>query len=88
MTLLLTGGAGFIGQHLLTELLRQQAQVIVLDNFSSGDKAYFHANFKGNVRLLEQDVVDPLPALPALSGIYHLACPASLPTTSKIPSAR
>ena len=72
MKVLVTGGAGFIGTHLVKKLLAAGHQVVVLDNFSSG----LRDNLKGlPVELVEGDVAAPFDI--ACDQIYHLACPAS-----------
>lgn len=72
MKILVTGGAGFIGAHLVKSLLADGHQVVVLDNFSSG----LRDNLKGlPVQLVEADVSAPFD-IPC-EQIYHLACPAS-----------
>lgn len=72
MRVLITGGAGFIGTHLVKRLLADGHQVVVLDNFSSG----LRDNLKGlPVELVEGDVAAPFDI--ACDQIYHLACPAS-----------
>ena len=72
MRVLITGGAGFIGTHLVKRLLADGHQVVVLDNFSSG----LRDNLKGlPVELGEGDVAAPFDI--ACDQIYHLACPAS-----------
>jgi UDP-glucuronate decarboxylase len=73
---LVTGGAGFLGSHLVRRLLRQGHHVTVVDNFSTGDPANL-ADLRGDGRLtvLEHDVVTPFDL--DVDQIYHLACPAS-----------
>ena len=72
MKILVTGGAGFIGTHLVKRLLTDGHQVVVLDNFSSG----LRENLKGlPVELVQGDVAAPFD-IPC-DQIYHLACPAS-----------
>ena len=72
MRVLVTGGAGFIGTHLVKRLLADGHQVVVLDKFSSG----LRENLKGlTVQLVEADVATPFD-IPC-DQIYHLACPAS-----------
>ena len=71
-----TGGAGFIGSHLVEELLARGDAVICLDNFFTGTKRNilpFMSN--PNFELIRHDVVVPI--LLEADQIYHLACPAS-----------
>ncbi|KAI8810338.1 NAD-binding protein [Cladochytrium replicatum] len=76
--ILVTGGAGFVGSHLVDRLMLLGHEVIVLDNFFTGNKRNIqhwigHPNFE----LVRHDVVDPI--LIEVDQIYHLACPASPP---------
>lgn len=76
MRILVTGGAGFIGSHLIDRLMADGHEVICLDNFFTGhkrnilkwlDNPYFE--------LIRHDITEPI-RLEA-DQIYHLACPAS-----------
>ncbi|GAA5877361.1 hypothetical protein JCM3774_003572, partial [Rhodotorula dairenensis] len=74
--ILVTGGAGFVGSHLVDRLMFLGHDVVVLDNFFSGSKSTLshwvgHPNFE----LVRGDVVESL--LIEVDQIYHLACPAS-----------
>lgn len=76
--ILVTGGAGFVGSHLVDRLMWMGHEVIVLDNFFTGSKRNVehwigHPHFE----LVRHDVVDPF--MIEVSQIYHLACPASPP---------
>ncbi|KAI8393709.1 uncharacterized protein BYT42DRAFT_551974 [Radiomyces spectabilis] len=76
--ILVTGGAGFVGSHLVDRLMWMGHEVIVLDNFFTGTKRNVehwigHPHFE----LVRHDVVDPF--MIEVSQIYHLACPASPP---------
>ncbi|HEX6711543.1 MAG TPA: NAD-dependent epimerase/dehydratase family protein [Rubrobacter sp.] len=53
--ILVTGGAGFIGSHVVDALLAAGEEPVVLDDFSSGDRA----NLPGEVEVVEADVADP-----------------------------
>jgi UDP-glucose 4-epimerase len=56
--IVVTGGAGFIGSHLVDDLVRQGARVTVYDNFSSG----LHENLAGvrnDIEIIEGDILDP-----------------------------
>ncbi len=70
---LVTGGAGFIGSHLVRRLLARGEQVICLDDYSSGDAANL-AGLPG-LTLVRGDVTEPREI--ACGQIFHLACPAS-----------
>jgi UDP-glucuronate decarboxylase len=76
MRILVTGGAGFIGSHLIDRLLEEEHEVICLDNFYTGHKRNLlrwlnHPYFE----LIRHDITEPI-RLEA-DQIYHLACPAS-----------
>jgi nucleoside-diphosphate-sugar epimerase/spore maturation protein CgeB len=77
-TVLVTGGAGFIGSHLCEELLRRGQRVTCLDNFQTGSRENIaHLCDRPGFTLLEHDVTEPLPPLPTPDAIYNLACAAS-----------
>ena len=76
MRILVTGGAGFIGSHLIDRLMNEGHEVLCLDNFYTGhkrnivkwlDNPYFE--------LIRHDITEPI-RLEA-DQVYHLACPAS-----------
>ncbi|XP_010269565.1 PREDICTED: UDP-glucuronic acid decarboxylase 2-like [Nelumbo nucifera] len=76
LRIVVTGGAGFVGSHLVDRLIGRGDSVIVVDNFFTGRKENVMHHF-GNPRfeLIRHDVVEPL--LLEVDQIYHLACPAS-----------
>ncbi|XVF66205.1 hypothetical protein PTKIN_Ptkin10aG0016900 [Pterospermum kingtungense] len=76
LRVLVTGGAGFVGSHLVDRLIERGDSVIVVDNFFTGRKDNLVHHF-GNPRfeLIRHDVVEPI--LLEVDQIYHLACPAS-----------
>jgi UDP-glucuronate decarboxylase len=75
--ILVTGGAGFIGNHLCRELLAHGHHVICVDNLYTGSKDNLKDLFSNpNFTFLEHDVI--LPFDPGkVDQIYSLACPAS-----------
>ncbi|KAL5661942.1 hypothetical protein ACJX0J_029067, partial [Zea mays] len=76
LRVLVTGGAGFVGSHLVDRLLERGDSVIVVDNFFTGrkDNVLHHLN-DPNFEMIRHDVVEPI--LLEVDQIYHLACPAS-----------
>jgi UDP-glucuronate decarboxylase len=75
-SVLVTGGAGFLGSHLCERLLRQGHEVLCLDNFFTGSKGHIaHLLDDDNFELIRHDVTFPLYV--EVDEIYNLACPAS-----------
>lgn len=76
LRIVVTGGAGFVGSHLVDRLIERGDSVIVVDNFFTGRKENVVHHFGNpNFELIRHDVVEPL--LLEVDQIYHLACPAS-----------
>lgn len=84
-TILVTGGAGFLGSHLCDKLIKNGDKVICVDNLSTGsinniEHLQSHANFefvKHDIRKFKKWSVDE---------IYNLACPASPEQYQKKPA--
>ncbi len=74
--ILVTGGAGFIGSHLVERLLNQGNEVLCLDNFFTGSKDNIvHLLDHKYLEVIRHDVIEPV--LLEVDEIYNLACPAS-----------
>ncbi len=74
--ILVTGGAGFLGSHLVDRLLDKGHEVICLDNLFTGDKMNIrHLLQHPRFELMRWDVTDPFKI--EVDQIYNLACPAS-----------
>jgi len=85
-TYLVTGGAGFIGSHLVEELLRRGERVRVADNFSTGKRENLSAQAKSE--LVEGDLAEPGVAEKAVAGcdfVLHQAAIPSVPRSVKDP---
>jgi UDP-glucose 4-epimerase len=81
MRVVVTGGAGFIGSHLVEELLRRESSVVVVDDFSSGKEANL-AGMKGPLEVVRQSVTELEPLHRAMRGadfVLHLAARTSVP---------
>ena len=76
MRILVTGGAGFVGSHLVDRLMNQGHEVLCLDNFYTGTKNNI-LQWLDNPRfeLIRHDITEPIRL--EVDQIYHLACPAS-----------
>jgi len=78
LRVLVTGGAGFVGSHLVDRLMEQGHEVTVLDNMFTGNKRNVqHWIGHPNFNLVQHDVTIPVHI--EVDRIYHLACPASPP---------
>ncbi|KAB8318748.1 SDR family oxidoreductase [Tolypothrix campylonemoides VB511288] len=76
MRILVTGGAGFIGSHLIDRLITEGHEIVCLDNFYTGHKRNIlkwldHPYFE----MIRHDITEPIRL--EVDQIYHLACPAS-----------
>jgi len=75
-SILVTGGAGFIGSHLCEKLLQAGNEVVCLDNFFTGSKENIRHLLKDpHFELVRHDIVHPI--FLEVDEIYNLACPAS-----------
>ncbi|WP_374333956.1 GDP-mannose 4,6-dehydratase, partial [Aestuariivirga sp.] len=74
--ILVTGGAGFLGSHLIDRLIEQGHEVICADNLFTGSKRNFeHLHNHPRFEFMRHDVCNPLKV--EVDEIYNLACPAS-----------
>jgi len=78
---LVTGGAGFIGSHLVEELVRRGERVRVLDNLSTG-KLRNLAHIPG-VEFQEGDLVDPAACARATEGVEYVLHQAAIPSVPR-----
>jgi len=76
MKILVTGGAGFIGSHLIDRLMNQGHEVLCLDNFYTGSKQNI-LKWLDNPKfeLIRHDITETIRL--EVDQVYHLACPAS-----------
>jgi nucleoside-diphosphate-sugar epimerase len=80
-TCLVTGGAGFIGSHIVDRLVGLGHRVRVLDNLATGNLRNLHA-VRDRIEFLEADVADPAVCRKAVSGmdwVFHQAAAVSVP---------
>lgn len=76
MRILVTGGAGFIGSHLVDRLMAEGHEVLCVDNYFTGHRRNVAAHISNpNFELLRHDVTEPLRV--EVDRIFNLACPAS-----------
>ena len=88
MLFLVTGGAGFIGSHIVEELLRRKHAVRVLDNFSTGKRDNLNFVAGPQLEILEGDIREPetvARAVAGVDGVFHEAALVSVPATIERP---
>lgn len=76
MRILVTGGAGFLGGHLMDRLVVQGHKVVCLDNLQTGSLQNI-AHLKEKITFIKHDITEPLPELGPFDEIYNFACAAS-----------
>jgi UDP-glucose 4-epimerase len=81
-SVLVTGGAGFIGSHLADRLVALGARVRVVDNLSTGDRANL-AHLDGRIEFLVGDLRDPAVCGDAVAGVHVVFHVAALPSVPR-----
>jgi UDP-glucose 4-epimerase len=84
LSVLVTGGAGFIGSNLVEDLLASGKKVIVLDNMDTGSTSNLK-DLGGNLEIIEASCVDACKFNLKPEAIYHLGIPSSSPMYKKNP---
>ncbi|MBM6997263.1 SDR family oxidoreductase [Paenibacillus sp. DXFW5] len=74
--ILVTGGAGFLGSHLIDRLLEQGHEIVCVDNLLTGSLKNIE-HVVDAITFIQHDITEPLPELGMFDDIYNLACPAS-----------
>ncbi len=88
VTALVTGGAGFIGSHLVDALVERGARVRVLDNFETGRRSNLR-HLEGRIEVVEDDLRDPGACARSCDGIelvFHQAALGSVPRSLADPA--
>lgn len=74
--ILVTGGAGLLGSHLIDRLVEQGHEIVCIDNLQTGSLQNIE-HLQGKITFIEHDIIEPLPDLGTFDEIYNLACAAS-----------
>jgi len=81
-SVLVTGGAGFIGSHLADRLLALGHEVAILDNFSTGRRENIRS-FRDRIIVHETDIRDPESLVRAMEGVDYVFHEAALPSVPR-----
>ena len=85
-TIVITGGAGFIGSNLIARLLKEGNKVICIDNLYTGQMRNINPFMDNpNFKFIKHDIIEPLEITEKIDMIYNLACPASPPHYQREP---
>jgi nucleoside-diphosphate-sugar epimerase len=79
---LVTGGAGFIGSHLVAALVERGERVRVLDNFATGFRRRL-TSVEGKIELIEGDICNPETCAAAMRGVQFVLHQAALPSVAR-----
>jgi UDP-glucose 4-epimerase len=87
---LVTGGAGFIGHHLLKRFSETDYHIVVIDNMSNRNKNFSSSNYKNNISLYKENILDRNAVLHIFSreridSCIHLAAKISIPDSISNP---
>lgn len=79
LTILITGGAGFVGSHLCKRYLDEGHRVICLDNLQKSRSTANIDGFKKNpdFKFIEHDIIDPIDLKEKIDWVLNFACPVS-----------
>ena len=81
-TYLVTGGAGFIGSHIVEELLRRNERVKIVDNYSTGKRANIEP-FRGRADIVEVDLSQAGELAGVFTGVDYVIHQAAIPSVPK-----
>ena len=77
-----TGGGGFIGSHIVEELLRRNETVKVIDNFSTGKRENVEP-FEGHAEIIDSDIAEAKNLAQFLQGVDYVVHQAAIPSVPK-----
>lgn len=86
MKILVTGGAGYIGSHVVAKLIEQGHQVVVIDDFSTGFRRLLHPGaqfFKGDVK--DVNLIRSILQETSIEAIFHFAAFTSVAESVRVP---
>ena len=86
MRVVVLGGAGFVGSHLVDRLLERGDEVVAVDNFLTGNRRNADRS-RGNPRYTfdEHDICQPIPVIGPAQAVFNLASPASPIDYARLP---
>ncbi len=85
MKILVTGGAGFVGSHLVDELISQNHEVVVIDDLSSGEKKFVNKKAQFHKFDIRDKKISKIFDKYNFDIVYHLAAQKSVPYSLKNP---